>query len=313
MKALLLLMAVCSLPPLFVKAQQPDSARVMVHYRFTHVRDTTNRQNPYTEAMVLMAGSNASQYKSYDKKLQMEAMKKKMAEMMKNPQPGPMNFSSGGKNISNVEYYQFPNEKKMIRKEKLINDYLIDEPFPTIKWKISSDTATIGSLHCQKGTTHFKGRDYEAWFCPDLPFRSGPWKLNGLPGLIVDAHDLKNEVIFKFDGIEEIVKSTTPKTEELPQSANGAHIVMIGMDDSNQDPNLIALPDKGIKATDKEFAALKEAMRKDPGAFIQSAMAASGSNVKFNRADGGGEPKIDIRVAPNTVVINNPIELPEKK
>jgi GLPGLI family protein len=68
---------------------------------------------------------------------------------------------------------------------------------PLIDWKISSDTATFGGLHCQKATGHFKGRDYTAWFCPDLPVHTGPWKLNGLPGVIVDAHDAKNEVVFQ--------------------------------------------------------------------------------------------------------------------
>src|SRR5207244_2238089 len=106
----------------------------------------------------------------------------------------------------NTEYYQFAAEKKFIRKEKLLNSYLIEEPFPLIGWKISSDTATFLGLHCQKASAHFLGRDYTAWFCPDLPYHAGPWKLNGLPGLIVEASDAKKQVVFKFDGIEDVSK-----------------------------------------------------------------------------------------------------------
>ena len=29
-----------------VSAQIPDTAQVLVHYKFTHVRDTTNRDHP---------------------------------------------------------------------------------------------------------------------------------------------------------------------------------------------------------------------------------------------------------------------------
>ncbi len=318
MKRKLLIPMVLMLVVASAKAQTPDSAKVMVHYKFTHVRDTTDKEHPYTESMILMVGQTASVYKSYDGKLQADQMKKQMAEQMKAGAMGPMNFKSGGKGITSTEIFEFPNINKMVRKEKLLNNYLIDEPYPAINWKISADTATISNLHCQKATGHFKGRDYIAWFCADLPFRCGPWKLAGLPGLIVEAHDVKDQVVFKFDGIEEIVKAAPdPNAVEngVTQGAGGRVMLVIGADDSNKDPNLIALPTNGIKTTQKEFDNLKEAMKKDPQAFIQSAMAGMGGGVKFNRADGSG-PQINMKMQPDSakpIVINNPIELPEKK
>lgn len=315
MKAKLLIPMVLMLMALSAKAQKPDSAQVILRYKFTHVRDTLNRDKPYTENMMLAVGQTASVYKSYDKRLQMQQMKKQIDEMRKSGAMGPMNIKTGGANITPTEIFQFPTINKMVRKEKLINSYLIDEPYPAINWKISSDTSTIFNLHCQKATAHFKGRDYIAWFCPDLPFRNGPWKLCGLPGLIVEAHDVKNEVIFKFDGVEEIVKTAPdPNPVENGISQNGGRVVMIfGADDGNQDPNVIALPANGIKTTQKEFDNLREAMRKDPQAFMQSAMAGMGGGVKFNRADGSG-PQMNIKMGPpDKTVINNPIELPEKK
>ncbi|WP_448698057.1 GLPGLI family protein [Mucilaginibacter sp. AW1-3] len=315
MKAKLLTPIVLMLTALSAIAQKPDSAQVILRYKFTHVRDTLNRDKPYTENMMLAVGRTASVYKSYDKRLQMEQMKKQMADMQKSgTMGGQMNFKSGGPNVTPTEIFQFPTINKMVRKEKLINSYLIDEPYPAIAWKISSDTATIFNLHCQKATGHFMGRDYVAWFCPDLPFRNGPWKLCGLPGLIVEAHDVKNEVIFKFDGVEEIVKSAPDanSVENGVSERGGRVMVLLGGDD-NQDPNAIALPANGIKTTQKEYDNLREAMRKDPQAFMQSALAGMGGGVKFNRADGGG-PQISIKAGPeNKTVINNPIELPEKK
>jgi len=314
MKAKLLIPGFLMLIALSAIAQTPDSAQLILRYKFTHVRDTTKRDTPYTENMMLMVGKTASVYKSYDKRLQMEQMKKQMDEFRKSGTMGATNFKMGGKNITPTEIFQFPAINKMVRQEKLINSYLIDEPYPIINWKISADTMTILNLHCQKAMGHFKGRDYVAWFCPDLPFRSGPWKLCGLPGIIVEAHDLKNEVIFKFDGVEEIVKSAPDANpiENGVTQAGGGRVVMILGADEQQDPNLIALPKSGIKTTQKEFDNLKEAMRKDPQAFIQSAMAGMGGGVRFNRADGAG-PKIDMKMKNDPVVINNPIELPEKK
>jgi len=50
-------------------------------------------------------------------------------------------------------------------------------------------------------------------------------------------------------------------------------------------------------------------MRKDPDAFTQSAMAGAGMGVQ---GGGGPQPVIKLRIGPGPV-INNPIELPEKK
>lgn len=287
-------------------AQKPDSALAMVHYKYTWVRDTTAKDKPYTENMILVVGKSASVYKSYDRKMQQAAIRQQIKEQMNNG-TGRLNISSKSAS-TNTEYFQFPNENKFVRRERIITTYLVEEPVPLINWKISSDTMTVGNLNCQKATTHFKGRDYTAWFCADLPYRSGPWKLTGLPGLMVEACDAKKEVVFKFDGIEKVIQ-TDKAADAMPQAPAGMHIFTMGGDD-NEDPNLIALPASGVKTTEKELANLKEAMRKDPDAFVQSAMAGSGMNMKPGAS--GNSMNIKIQPGPQPT-INNPLELPEKK
>src|SRR4051812_29410191 len=158
MKKQLLLCAALSTLMLSASAQKPDTAQVLVHYKFSHIRDTTNREHPYTENMVLIVGKNAGAYKSYDKQLQDALFKKQVQEQMANSPDGHVNIqrrSSG----SGAEYYQFPNGKKLVRKEPLLfNNYLLTDALPAIEWKISSDTTTLGGLHCQKAVAHFKGR-----------------------------------------------------------------------------------------------------------------------------------------------------------
>jgi len=58
-----------------------------------------------------------------------------------------------------------------------------------IQWKIEADTAKIGGFKCQKATTNFKGNAYTAWFTSEIPAAFGPWKFNGLPGLILQCQD----------------------------------------------------------------------------------------------------------------------------
>jgi GLPGLI family protein len=58
-----------------------------------------------------------------------------------------------------------------------------------MRWAITSETKQVDSFTCTKATTHFRGRDYVAWFCPDIPLPHGPSKFGGLPGLIVELFD----------------------------------------------------------------------------------------------------------------------------
>jgi len=289
------------------RAQQTDTAAYMVHYKFSHLRDTNNRANPYTENMALFLGKNSSVYKSYDKQLQDALFKKQVKEAIANSPDGRIQIHRQNSG-SPLQYFQFPAQQKLFRKESLvINSYLIEDALPVIDWKVSNDTASFGGMHCQKATTHFKGRDYTAWFCADMPFHAGPWKLNGLPGVILEAYDAKKEVVFKFDGIEKLVPPQPVAAVSEPQPGDGHKMIMIGGDDSDTDPAIIGLPSRAIKTTDKEFTKLQDAMRKDPDAFVQAMMASSGMNEPGN----GPRPQIKIKIGPQPV-INNPIELPEK-
>jgi hypothetical protein len=210
-----------------------------------------------------------------------------------------------------TEYFQYPNDKKMVRQEHLLGSFLVTGTLPDINWQVTGDTATFGGLHCQKATGHFKGRDYTAWFCPDLPLHIGPWKLNGLPGVIVEAYDAKKDVRFMFDGIEKagpVAQSDDRSATGSPGAQSSMPLPMPGMD-FDKDPNLIKLPDNATKTTDKEFAKLEEAFRKDPNAFAQSMLASRNAGMA---ADGGPKIKMDIKAGPPPPPINNPIELPEK-
>ena len=78
-----------------------------------------------------------------------------------------------------------------------------DELHP-MQWKIEEDKRTIGGLECQKAVCDFRGRSYEAWFTLDIPIGNGPWKLGGLPGLILEAFDKEKRVVFLFQSIRQV-------------------------------------------------------------------------------------------------------------
>lgn len=72
----------------------------------------------------------------------------------------------------------------------------VKEPLENIDWKLTTERRTIGEFECTKATCSAFGRNWEAWFSPSIPISDGPWKLYGLPGLIIEAEDSEGK--FKF-------------------------------------------------------------------------------------------------------------------
>ncbi|WP_288447688.1 GLPGLI family protein [uncultured Chryseobacterium sp.] len=84
-----------------------------------------------------------------------------------------------------------------------VNFYKITEKAGQ-NWKISDSTKTFGSYPVQKAVTEFGGRNWVAWFTQDIPIPYGPYKFNGLPGLIMELYDSKKEYYFKLIRSEKI-------------------------------------------------------------------------------------------------------------
>jgi len=72
------------------------------------------------------------------------------------------------------------------------------------EWEITADTLSVLGYLCQKAVTSFNGREYNAWFSPDIPINDGPWKLYGLPGLVLKATDTENLFSFEIIGLEHL-------------------------------------------------------------------------------------------------------------
>jgi hypothetical protein len=112
--------------------------------------------------------------------------------------------------------------------------------------------------------------------------------------------------VFKFDGVEKAVFSEVRPIAGADVAEKDVPPILRGLDDNL---NLITPPARAIKTTQKEFDKLKETMRKDPQAYVQAVNASqhASGDAKMDQVLVKGVPD------PTGHMINNPIELPEKK
>lgn len=88
------------------------------------------------------------------------------------------------------------------------------EPVEELEWTIEDDsTKTILGYECIMATANYHGRKWTAWFTPEVPMNTGPWKLLGLPGLILEAIDSTRQHHFTANGIQNVNKDI-PKVYE---------------------------------------------------------------------------------------------------
>ncbi len=195
-----------------VIVQAQEKALAMVHYKFYHINDTTKRDQPLRDEVVTYLGKNSSFYKTYsDVLIQKDiAAQKALADFT-----GHMTLTFYTTSIN--EFYLLKRDTRNMKKIETISStfdaFTYTIPWEDQNWQIVEVTKEIGGYSCQKAQTQYKGRKYEAWFTTELPFPFGPWKLHGLPGLILEAYDDKGEVKFiynGFDKIEEDIKIEIP-------------------------------------------------------------------------------------------------------
>lgn len=93
-------------------------------------------------------------------------------------------------------YKNLPVKNQLTFREGYSPKYYYTELMPDFKWTMLEGDSTICSYSCQKAVTHFRGRIWYVWYTTDLPYNDGPWKLSGLPGLIMKAEDSKGDYSF---------------------------------------------------------------------------------------------------------------------
>jgi len=194
------------------KATVVDTSEVRIYYALN--ADTLSNQDTYVDLRVLEIGSKVTKCSSEFIR-EGEAHQKEVLKTWKNthphadgvPRPCPIH----GKRAdywNEIQYTDIYIEGQTATEYHTMphgfqgeNGYLLSQ-YPFQRWSLTDETATVLGYKCQKATCHWRGRDFVAWFAPDIPIRRGPWLFGGLPGLILKVYDKDRHYTFEAVSIK---------------------------------------------------------------------------------------------------------------
>jgi GLPGLI family protein len=107
--------------------------------------------------------------------------------------------------------YKDYQENKLIYMEKQ-PQMCVEEPFAQFSWKLQDEFEEVLGYKCQKAICSFRGREYNAWFTTELPFKAAPWKFHGLPGTVL--------MISSFDKAIEMIATQLEVRESVSEIKN---------------------------------------------------------------------------------------------
>jgi GLPGLI family protein len=278
-------------------AQKPpkiiDTTVMQVVYKVQSIIDSLSPDRVSQDNMILQIGKNRTSKFFTDTRVRDSIMQANISRMS-------AAASSGGRTIVNVQanmnmpggstgsgdqsivHKNWPKGNVTVTDRVMMDVYVYAEPANAFQWQILTETDTLLSYACQKAVATFRGRDYEAWFAPDIPINEGPWKFCGLPGLILKVSDTRGHFVFECISLE-------------------------------QNPTQIEYADLDyLKTNRRNLARIKRKFHEDPMAAMEGmrASAPTGSNVRVmaRNADGSSIDENEMRNRMRNRAYN-PIEL----
>lgn len=99
-------------------------------------------------------------------------------------------------------FKNYPSPGRMTNTEIVCEDWFrYEEEIPDFGWELTDSVKTILGYECNGARCSFRGREWTVYYAEDIPVMEGPWKLCGLPGLIMEAQADGDEYSFVCIGI----------------------------------------------------------------------------------------------------------------
>lgn len=175
---------------------QANDFSYIINYNYAFQQESGNAKSVEHEDMLLLLNQDKSYFVS--------ASKYQLDTFMQKNKGADVSRLLSYKNGIPKNRVKFEIEKD--RKNAVSNYYekIFTSTYKTTfknndsRWVLLQTTKTIGGYKCQEAKTKLGGRSFTVWYTMDIPISDGPYKFQGLPGLILEAYDDTKEHHFSL-------------------------------------------------------------------------------------------------------------------
>lgn len=182
--------------------EEIDNARYKAVYKLSFIEDTVKRKinSGYT---MLLIGDSCSAYSTVNKANLDSACYTlwKAGASQDQIAMQAFKYAMGAIEIPTV-YRGYPSQNEVTIDQYLIENSRYSEPVVAQEWTETGLTKDIKGLECRQAVCSFRGRDYVAYYSPEIPLSYGPYLFGGLPGLILELSDGNSEFVWTIDSFE---------------------------------------------------------------------------------------------------------------
>lgn len=186
-----------------------ETAQYVVTYNYRYAKDAAYPDTKREGLTVLQVGERCNRFCDYYE-LQSDSLIDVTAKgKLPITQTGPLMLSvMKKKQFRESIIIDKQKEKETIQRTAgLTQKYQYSEDCPKLEWELLEGDSTIAGYKCNMARTSLFGRTYTAWYSPDVNMPYGPYRFNGLPGLIFKVVDTQDNFEFTLVGLG---KATTP-------------------------------------------------------------------------------------------------------
>jgi GLPGLI family protein len=190
-----------------------DTTKWLCTYNYEFLQDSTSRYSLKQIDMVLQVGLHSSKFSNFrgflsDSLARLENNKETNEDDAQSHIDKYMKMTSGLSTnlLAMYEIYKnYPQANSLLFTAYDEHKFLkVTQPLK-MNWKLeNSNDTVIAGYRCHKAFTSFAGREYIAWFTLEIPISEGPYKFNGLPGLIIKISDTRNEHRFTLTSAKKL-------------------------------------------------------------------------------------------------------------
>lgn len=204
----------CFFAHVYPQGQNLEASVLECRYTLSMQTDTVHRLSPVIDEMILRTGETKSQFFSrhtfYYDSLLADPSGRKLAEELTLEAFRTRDYSKmpAVKTTRDYIYKNYPEGKITTTSKDFKAGFTYEETYEPQHWVIQDSIKQYLGYNCKKAACVFRGRFWTVWFTPDIPIKDGPWKLNGLPGLILEAYDSNRDYHYTATRIDK--KNVSP-------------------------------------------------------------------------------------------------------